>query len=309
MLFRSRRVYNTAPVVGPCTTGTGCATAYSQIVETAMIGNSNYNSLQATLTKTMAHGLSILFNYTFSKSYDDLPQATHVSNTEDVNPGESYVYPLYPSNATNIPAAAYPSDIKALDRGLSDLDHTHVISASYVYDLPKLHSGFAPLRAVVNGWRTTGLITFRSGDVLTAIAGSDISLTNLNQDRAQRDFTQAAYLKQPGAGHCGAGKSCVNWLNPSAFSAPVNTGPGTGFGNVVKATLRGPRQTNWDAAVIRTFPIWRESNLDFRVEYFDVLNHTELGLPNVTETNSAFGTITSTQGGPRIAQFSLKYVF
>ena len=61
--------------------------------------------------------------------------------------------------------------------------------------------------------------------------------------------------------------------------------------------------------MIRTFPIYRESNLDFRVEYFDVLNHTELSNPNVSQSNSAFGTITSTQGGPRIAQFSLKYVF
>ncbi len=303
-----RRVYNTPPVVGPCIT-TGCATAYSQIVETAMIGNSHYNSLQATLTKRMSQGFSILFNYTFSKSYDDMPQATRVSNTEDVNPGESYVYPLYPANAVNIPASAYVPDIKALDRGLSDIDHRHVLSASYVFDLPKLHSGFAPVRAVVNGWRTTGLITFRSGDVLTAYMGTDVSLTNLGQDRAQRDFSQPAYLKLPGGGHCGAGKSCVNWLNPGAFSAPVNTGPGTGFGNVVKGTLRGPALTNWDAAVIRSFPIWRETNLDFRVEYFDVLNHTELANPNTTQSNSAFGTITSTQGGPRVAQFSLKYVF
>ena len=306
-----RRVFNTAPTTGPCanTSAATCHTSYSQIVETAMIGNASYNSLQATLTKSMSHGLSILFNYTFSKSYDDMPQATRVSNTEDVNPGESYVYPLYPAKASNIPAAAYAYDIKALDRGLSDLDHTNVISTSYVYDLPKLRSGFGVVRAIVNGWRTSGLIAFRSGDVLTAWMGTDVSLTGLGQDRAQRDFTQSAYLKQPGGGHCGAGKSCVNWLNPGAFSAPVNSGPGTGFGNVMKGSLRGPHVTNWDAAVIRTFPVWRETNLDFRVEYFDVLNHTELSNPQLSESNAAFGTITSTQGGPRIAQFSLKYNF
>jgi hypothetical protein len=274
-----------------------------------MIGNAHYNSLQATLEKRMQHGVSILFNYTWSKSYDDLPQATRVSNTEDVNPGESYVYPLYPSNATNIPAAAYVSDIKALDRGLSDLDHTNVISASYVYDLPKLHSGFMAARALLNGWRTTGLIRFRSGDVLTAWMGSDVSLTGLGQDRAQQDFTKSPYDKKVGGGHCGAGKSCVNWLNDAAFSAPVNSGPGTGFGNVVKGSLRGPSVTDWDAAVIRSFPIFRETNLDFRAEYFNVLNHTILNNPNTSESNSAFGTITSTQGDPRIAQFSLKYVF
>jgi hypothetical protein len=302
-----RRVYNTAPVVGPC--ASNCATAFSQIVETAMIGNANYNSLQATLQKRMTHDFSVLLNYTFSKSYDDMPQATRVSNTEDVNPGESYVYPLYPANATNIPAAAYVPDIKALDRGLSDLDHTHVLSLSYVYNFPKLHSSFRAANYLVNGWRTTGLVRYRSGDVLTPYLGSDVSLTGLGQDRPNRDFGKPGYNNVVGGGHCGAGKSCVNWFNDAAFSAPVNSGPGTGFGNVVKGSFRGPSLSNWDAAVIRSFPVYRETSLDFRAEYFNVLNHTELANPNTNYSNSSFGTITSTQGDPRIAQFSLKYIF
>lgn len=309
----ARRVYNTAPTVGPCTVGSACASAYSQIIEAAMIGNANFNSFQATLEKKMSGGLSLLLNYTFSKSLDDMPQATRVSNTEDLNAGESYVYPLYPSNATGVPATAMVADIKALDRGISDIDHPHVIAASYVYKLPMLRTGPLAVRAVLNGWRTTGLVQHRSGDSLTAYTGTDNSLTGLSQDRAQRDFTKPAYSRNAsGAGVCPAGKSCVNWINASAFSIPANTGPGTGFGNVVKGTLRGPGVTNWDAAVIRSFPIYRESTLDFRAEYFDVLNHTELGNPNVTNpvsSSTTFGTITSTQGGPRIAQFSLKYLF
>jgi hypothetical protein len=81
---------------------------------------------------------------------------------------------------------------------------------------------------------------------------------------------------------------------------------------VVKGSLRGPGYTNWDAAVIRTFPIWRESNLQFRAEYFDVLNHTELSNPSVSNpigSSTSFGTITGTQGGPLIAQFALKVSF
>jgi hypothetical protein len=306
----SRRVYNTAPMVGPCTVAAGCAANYAQIVEASMSGNAHYNSLQATLQKRMSHGLSVLFNYTWSKSYDDLPQATRVSNTEDLNAGESYVYPLYPSNATGIPAAAYAPDIKALDRGVSDIDHPNALSFSYVYMLPKLGNGNHAFGSLVNGWRISGLIQHHSGDALTTYTGSDTSLTGLTQDRAQRDITKPAYFGQGGTGKCVAGKSCVNWLNSSAFSVPVNTGPGTGFGNVVKGSLRGPGFTNWDAAVIREFPIYRETNLEFRAEYFDVLNHTELSNPVVSNPSSAtYGTITGTQGGPRIGQFSLKYVF
>jgi hypothetical protein len=309
----ARRVYNTSPTVGPCAVAVPCASAYSQIIEAAMIGNSNFNSFQATLERKMSHGFSLLANYTWSKSLDDMPQATRISNTEDLNAGESYVYPLYPSGATGIPAAAMVSDIKALDRGISDIDHPNVISISYVYTTPKLLTGPRALRYALNGWRTTGLVQHRSGDALTAYTGADTSLTGLSQDRAQRDFTKPAYSRSAGGtGYCPAAKSCINWLNSAAFSVPANTGPGTGFGNVVKGSLRGPGYTNWDAAVIRTFPIYRETALDFRVEYFDVLNHTELSNPNTTNpvsSSTTFGTITATQGGPRVAQFSLKYSF
>jgi hypothetical protein len=279
-----------------------------------MIGNANFNSLQATLQKRMSHGLELMLNYTWSKSYDDLPQATRVSNTEDLNPGESYVYPLYPSNAVNIPAAAMVPDIKALDRGVSDIDHPQALSLSYVWQFPKLDEGYRPVRAIVNGWRASGTFQHHSGDALTAYMGTDNSSTGLSQDRAQRDFTQPAYLKnKAGGGDCPAGKLCENWFNPSAFSVPANTGPGTGFGNVVKDTLRGPGFTVWNAALTRNFAIFRETGLEFRAEYFDLLNHTVLSNPSTSDpisSSTSFGTITSeNSAGPRIAQFALKYNF
>jgi hypothetical protein len=308
-----RRAYNTAPTVGPCASTTGCAANYANIINAAMIGSAKFNSFQATLTKKMSHGLSLLANYTWSKSLDDMPQATRVSNTEDLNVGESYVYPLYPSNATNMPAGAMVSDIKALDRGISDIDKPHAMSFSYVYQLPKLNKGNSILRYAANGWRTSGLVQHHSGDSLTAyVGGTDVSLTSLGQERAVRDFTKSAYYSGGGTSDCAAGKKCVPWLNAGAFALPVNAGPGTGFGNVVKGSLRGPAVTNWDGAIMRTFPVYRETNLDFRAEFFDVLNHTELSNPNTSNpisSSTSFGTITGTQGGPRIMQFSLKYTF
>jgi hypothetical protein len=310
----TRRVFNTAPTIGPCLTTTGCNTNYAQIIEAAMIGAAHFNSLQATIDRKMSHGLELLANYTWSKSYDDMPQATRVSNTEDLNAGESYVYPLYPSNATGIPATAVVPDIKALDRGVSDIDHPQAFSVSYVFAPPKLNNGFGLLRAIVNDWRTSGSVQVHSGDALTAYMASDNSSTGLSQDRAQRDFTQSPYLKNAsGGGDCAVGKLCESWLSPAAFSVPANTGPGTGFGNVVKDSLRGPGFTVWNAALVRTFPVYRESSLEFRSEYFDVLNHTILnnpGVSNPVSSSTSFGTITSENGaGPRILQFALKYTF
>lgn len=306
-----RRIYNTAPTVGPCASAVGCSMSYSDIIKASMIGSAGYNSLQATIEKKMSHGLSMLANYTWSKSLDDMPQATRIGNTEDLNAGESYVYPLYPSNATGIPAAAMVTDIKALDRGISDIDHPSVVSVSYVYDVPKLHNGNRILKYAANGWRTSGLIQRRSGDALTAYMGTDNSLTGLSQDRAQRDFTKPAYASDGGTGDCPVGKSCVNWLNKAAFSVPVQSGPGTGFGNVAKGTLRGPASTNWSGAVVRQFPVFRETNIEFRAEYFNLLNHTILNNPavnNPAASSTTFGTITGS-ADPRIAQFALKYTF
>jgi len=222
------------------------------------------------------------------------------------------VYPLYPQGATGIPAAAYVSDIKALDRGLSDIDHPIAISVSYVWALPKLRNGNSALKYVANGWSLSGLIQHRSGDSLTATAGQDYSLTGLGQDRAVENFALPAYSKDANnAGDCPGSKACVNWLNNGAFTVPVIGAAGTGFGNIVKGSLRGPGQSVWHAALGRSFPLAGERSVQFRAEYFNILNHTLLNNPNTSApiaSSTLFGTITGT-GDPRIAQFALKYVF
>ena len=224
--------------------------------------------------------------------------------------------PLYPSNAVGVPAAAYVPDIKALDRG--SLRHRPSECLLAVLCVPSSRSStrdrvFAGRgERLENQWSDPA----RTQEIpLTAFMGTDNSLTGLSQDRAQRDFTKPAYSSQAG----GSGfivlpvSLASNWLNNAAFSVPVQNGVGTGFGNVVKGTLRGPAvTTNWDASVVRSFPMYRESTMEFRAEYFDVLNHTILGNPNTANpvsSSTSFGTITSTQGGPRIAQFSLKLMF
>lgn len=79
----------------------------------------------------------------------------------------------------------------------------------------------------------------------------------------------------------------------------------------MKGSIRGPGYTGWDGAAIRIFPAYRETAIQFRAEYFDLLNHTILNNPTTSSpTGTTFGTITGENGaGPRIAQFSLKYVF
>jgi hypothetical protein len=100
-------------------------------------------------------------------------------------------------------------------------------------------------------------------------------------------------------------------LNPASFQ---NNTPGT-YGNIAKGSFLGPRYTDWDVSLARNFNFTERVYLQFRAEYFNVLNHTNFGDPGTTNSGS-IGRITGTtpQNGanpndPRIAQLSLKLAF
>jgi hypothetical protein len=80
------------------------------------------------------------------------------------------------------------------------------------------------------------------------------------------------------------------------------------YGNVVKGSFTGPQYNDWDVSLIRDFPIHEATQFQFRAEFFNVLNHTNLGDPNQSITSSAFGRITSASD-PRIGQLSMKLLF
>jgi len=113
----------------------------------------------------------------------------------------------------------------------------------------------------------------------------------------------------------------MQWFNTAAFSSPVGPGSKTApntdaqvFGNVKKGSFMGPGYVNWDAGIFRTFPIHERLNLQFRAEYFNVLNHNNPGDPNVDISGGNFGNITTQNGAtgvyqPRIAQLALKLKF
>ena len=276
---------------------TGCAATNScytsTITEANTGGNTSYNSMQLSLEQRVRYGLTLLFNYTWSKALDNLPFNQAATS---IGAGGSYVYPTFVSN------------FKVLDHGPSDFDHRNVISGSYVYTIPKFLDGAPSVaRYLVNGWETSGLVQFRSGDPMTIVASSsNVDGSGQNRDRAIQ--TGSAY----GGSACAAGTHCKSYLNPASFANPTVAGT---FGTFVKGSLVGPQYADWDTSIARKFPFNERTYLQFRAEYFNVLNHTNFGDPNST-VNGTFGQITSTspQNGnytndPRIAQFSLKLIF
>jgi hypothetical protein len=265
-------------------------------------GNTNFNSLQLSAEQRVRYGLTLLANLTWSKSLDNQPwnqASTSIGNNN------SYVYPYY-----------FPN-FKSLDYGPSDFDHRIISAVSYVYAVPKfLNDAPAAVRYLVNDWETSGLFQFRSGDPLTIWSSSNnISESDQARDRAIQ--TGAPYASTA----CGASTKCKSWLNQSSFTNPTYAGSmvASSYGTFKKGGLIGPRYVDWDASIARKFPVYKErANLQFRAEYFNLLNHTNLGDPGTT-VGGSLGKITSTNpqnwsgtyttNDPRIAQFSLKLVF
>jgi hypothetical protein len=261
---------------------------YGSIQMTGMSGNAAYNSLQATITERVSRGLSVVGNYTWSKSMDTLPYST--GNTT----GNPYAMPITSAN------------YKKLDTGPSDFDRKHVFSGYYLWNLPGLKEGSPAVRALLNGWRMTGILQAQTGQPITVLAGSDISKTGLSADRAQWNG-QRPY----GAGACTTSTAhCKNYLNPADFSLPA---AGT-FGNVAKGAFRGPNYFDWDAGLFRSFALEGSVAFELQAEYFNLINRDNLNNPIATVSSAGFGSISSSAVtespiSPRVAQFSAKFVF
>jgi hypothetical protein len=285
----------TSPEINPAVYGPGATTSntnarrpyqgFSTISLTDMGGNSSFQSLQATLQQHLSHGLSFTFNYTWSKSLDNVPTG---AATTSAGAGQSYVIPVTMPN------------YKRLDIGPSDFDHRNVFTATYVWAFPKLESGWAPLRYIINDWQSSGLINAHSGDALTVMLGQDVSLTGINRDVP--NLISNPFNVAP----CATGTTrCKSWMNFGAFTAPV----AGQFGSVKKNSFNGPSFVTFDTALARKFNCNERVNLQFRAEYFNLLNHTNFLDPAVSLANSStFGKIT-TANDPRIAQLSLKLLF
>jgi hypothetical protein len=74
-------------------------------------------------------------------------------------------------------------------------------------------------------------------------------------------------------------------------------------------SLRGPAFWQWDQAVSRQFEIAKGQRIEIRAEAFNVTDSLRLGSPVVDVSNARFGQILSSNGGPRIIQLALKYIF
>jgi hypothetical protein len=261
---------------------------------------SNYNSLQASITKRFSHGLQFLGSYTWSKILD-----------ETSGSGGSSVFELWlPTNNQNNPRQAY---------GLTDFDRDQRAVMNFTWTAPKLQRAPMLARQALSGWEFSGIAVIQAGSPITVLDSNAGLVYGNFENRAQGT---GANPSTQGSLHT---RVLNGYLNPGAFTmapeAPNGSGPGdTDFGNSGVGIVRGPGQHNIDTAVERIFPVTESNSIHFRAEFFNLTNTPQFANPNSSvdftegpngpvNLNPSFGMITSTAANPRIIQFALKYLF
>lgn len=250
------------------------------INEVQSVGNGYYDGLITSLRTSGFHGFSMKLNYTYGHSRDDL------SSTRGVIPQNSY-------------------DLRA-DWGNSDYDIRHSFVTFLTYSLPA-PSHFKP---VLGGWQLNSLLTFYTGSPFTVYSGTDTSLTEENNDRAE--IVGNPFQDVPAS----VKGSYAYWFNPNAFALPQS---GT-YSNQARNSLYGPPTEQVDFSVFKNNHIGEHANLQLRVEIFNLFNTRDLSLPSNVVNSGSLGQITQTldvyngapgigTGAPRNVQLAAKIIF
>jgi hypothetical protein len=178
-------------------------------------------------------------------------------------------------------------------------------------------------KRILNDWQLSPILQARSGQPLGGInLGTDNSRTGLNNDRPVQLLSsvyatsQACPPTQPAP--------CVQWLNKAAFAtAGSPQDPVGSYGNVGRNSIRGPHFVNLDLSLVRMFKLNEHQNLQFRVEGFNILNHTNFVggyAPAGQYAGSSYGTLSQNLSSanfgqingaydPRIFQFALRLMY
>jgi hypothetical protein len=190
-------------------------------------------------------------------------------------------------------------DNRRLDRGNDPQLRQHYMVANYVWELPFgrgkrfLTSMPRVLNAIVGGWETSGILTLASGLPFSVVFDSTVQ---------GWPSSRAEIIGNPSV----ASPSIAQWFNTAAFALPQPFQ----YGSSAPNSLFGPGFSNWDVAALKNFRLRESLNLQFRSEFFNVLNHPSFGNPNANISNTArVGTITGTSNSPRVVQLALRLEF
>ena len=256
--------------------------------EVSSIAQSNYNSLQTTLTKQFSHGMSFQVNYTYAHAIDDASDAFLPQQGQTVFPPNS-------------------NELKR-EKGSSSFDVRHRAVINYIAELPfgrgkaRLNSGIVGI--VLEGWSWSGIATLQSGFPFEVFAaGLDSDGTGATQRASFSTSPAIVPVTMP-----------ITQTGPNVglFMFPLFGGPG----NVGRNSFYGPSYKNFDMVIAKNTKITERFTVEFRSEYYNLFNHPNFQQPdNFINDGSFFGQSSAEVGrndgttGARQLQFGMKLHF
>jgi hypothetical protein len=258
-----------------------------------------YNAMTVDLKKSFSSGFQFRGNYTWAKNLDN---GTAWNTSVSVNTPAFVMFPLRPK----------------LDWGPAATDLRQAFSFNGSYELP-----FGPKRKFMNSapgfinvlaadWAVSAIVGVQSGFAFTPQLGYNPTgngdTRNPVRPNWNPDFHGSLYPRKVG-----------QWFDPSAFLPPAT---GT-YGNVSRNPLYGPGESEFDLSAAKTAHLTERLGLQFRAEFFNVLNRTNFGIPNpvvyaaapgsgvspTSAISTTAGVITATSTTSRQIQFGAKLQF
>jgi hypothetical protein len=272
---------------------------FGAVTQLSTGANSHYNGLQTSATKRIGHGLMGQINYTFSRCMDTVSNGGFLQFSAG-----GILSPL-------------PGDL-ARDYGPCDYDIRHNLNAQYTYQFPsKVENRL--LGYALNGWQISGTVFWHSGIPFSVLSTPYSANGNGIVNGSGPQFASVVpgvplYEHNPIPGVTQSGT--LQWLNPDAFVSTVD--PSTGacaggdspancqFGTLGRNALRGPDFAWSDFYLTKWFALTERVKLRFDVQFFNVFNHPNFGLPNMVlagipgkpVTQTGFGALTYTTSPP-----------
>jgi hypothetical protein len=255
-------------------------------------GVGQYNSLVVDVKRTAGNGLQFRGNYTYSKNLDD---GSAWNTSVSVNTPAFVMFPLQPK----------------LDWGPGATDVRHAAALSGSYELPFgphryfLNHASGPVNFLASEWRVSAIANLQTGFPFTPQLGYNPTgngdTRNPVRPNWNPNFNSKLYPRTVG-----------QWFNPEAFLPPAN---GT-YGNVSRDALTGPGSAGLDLSATKNAHFTERVGLQFRAEFFNILNHSNFLTPNPVVYTSATsgisptaGVVTATSTTSRQIQFGAKVVF
>ena len=250
-------------------------------------GNSYYHGLALGLRKRLSYGLQLQLAYTYSKAIDQFSGTTNASDMLSQSQRGIYYWDMNQA------------------RGLSAFDIRNSFVSNLSYELPFGKSLAGPAGTLARGWQLNAIINVLDGHPLTLFDNNAAQQARIGSVEAMR-----VDLVPGGKANPVLGKP-ERYFDPSQF-APSQPGF---FGNLGRNTLTSPGMATLDLSLFKNFKIGEESRLQFRSEFFNLLNRANFGAPDATPftsrglPNPTAGRIVETSTKARTIQFGLRFNF